>query len=151
MEIFNIGLGEIILIFIIALLVFGPERLPELARQTGRFFNQVRGMADEVQRAIMTETQTITNPLEETRQEITSLSAPFKDVKKTLSEPLIAPQSAKPTSTALTVPKAGAEQAKAYDAPDIPITEGEPSSTPAQPVIEMPTYKPVSRNGDQDG
>ncbi|MBA3533543.1 MAG: twin-arginine translocase TatA/TatE family subunit, partial [Ardenticatenales bacterium] len=51
---FNIGLGEMIVIGLIALLVFGPERLPELARQAAQLFNQVRGAADEVQRAILT-------------------------------------------------------------------------------------------------
>ncbi len=29
---FNIGFEELVLIFVIALLVFGPKRLPELAR-----------------------------------------------------------------------------------------------------------------------
>jgi len=32
----NIGFPELLLIFIIALLVFGPKKLPEVGRQVGR-------------------------------------------------------------------------------------------------------------------
>jgi Tat protein translocase TatB subunit len=39
--------GELLLIFIVALLVFGPERLPELGRAVGKFMHQIRsGMQD---------------------------------------------------------------------------------------------------------
>jgi sec-independent protein translocase protein TatB len=40
--VFNVGLGEILVIVLVCLLVFGPERLPEMARQTGRFLGQLR-------------------------------------------------------------------------------------------------------------
>jgi len=33
---FNIGMPELIVVFLVALLVFGPERLPEIGRQIGR-------------------------------------------------------------------------------------------------------------------
>ena len=32
----------------IALIVFGPQKLPEIARTVGRFLNQLRSMANEV-------------------------------------------------------------------------------------------------------
>lgn len=34
----NVGWGELILIMLVALLVFGPKRLPEMARSLGRAF-----------------------------------------------------------------------------------------------------------------
>jgi sec-independent protein translocase protein TatB len=43
---FGMGVPEIGVIVVVALLVFGPERLPDLARQAGRFVRTVRQMAD---------------------------------------------------------------------------------------------------------
>lgn len=42
MNIFGIGTGELILILLIALLVLGPERLPEIVRLWGRFIRTTR-------------------------------------------------------------------------------------------------------------
>ena len=39
---FNVGIGEIITILLVCLLVFGPERLPEIARQVGRALGKLR-------------------------------------------------------------------------------------------------------------
>jgi sec-independent protein translocase protein TatB len=41
---FNVGIGEIGVIILVCLIVFGPERLPQMARQIGRFLGQVRLM-----------------------------------------------------------------------------------------------------------
>ncbi len=45
---FVIGLPEMIIIFVVALLVVGPSKLPELARTLGKAFTEFRRMADEV-------------------------------------------------------------------------------------------------------
>lgn len=39
---FNVGLGEILTILLVCLVVFGPERLPEIARQVGRALGKLR-------------------------------------------------------------------------------------------------------------
>lgn len=43
MNIFGIGLPEMVLIFVIALLVFGPKKLPEVGRSLGK---AIRGFQD---------------------------------------------------------------------------------------------------------
>ena len=39
---FNIGLGEIVAIVLVTMLLFGPEKLPEMARQAGRLLGRLR-------------------------------------------------------------------------------------------------------------
>lgn len=39
----NIGLPEILVVLVIALIVFGPKRLPELGRSLGRGIREFRG------------------------------------------------------------------------------------------------------------
>ncbi len=46
---FGIGLPELVVIAIVAVVVFGPDRLPELAKQAGRFLRQVRNLAQTAQ------------------------------------------------------------------------------------------------------
>jgi sec-independent protein translocase protein TatB len=43
--VFNIGPLEFVLLVAVALLVFGPERLPELARDAGRMLRALRDIA----------------------------------------------------------------------------------------------------------
>ncbi len=42
MDFFGIGFGEIILILIIALIVLGPGKIPEIARTLGRIVRALR-------------------------------------------------------------------------------------------------------------
>lgn len=52
---FNLGLSEIVLIAIIALIFIGPKQLPEIARAIGRALNELKRASDDL-------TGSITNP-----------------------------------------------------------------------------------------
>ncbi|MBM7705080.1 twin-arginine translocase TatA/TatE family subunit [Metabacillus iocasae] len=47
----NLGIGSIILIVFVALLIFGPKKLPELGKAAGHtlkeFKNATKGLADD--------------------------------------------------------------------------------------------------------
>jgi len=45
---FNIGPQEVLIILIVALIVVGPKRLPELGRTIGKGLNEFRKLQDEV-------------------------------------------------------------------------------------------------------
>ena len=44
---FGIGPAEIILVAVLFLLLFGPSKLPQMARDLGRFVNEARRSMDE--------------------------------------------------------------------------------------------------------
>lgn len=50
---FGIGFGELLFLAVLALLIFGPKRLPEIGRAAGRFLREfrqaTRGIDREVQ------------------------------------------------------------------------------------------------------
>ncbi|MGZ3459438.1 MAG: Sec-independent protein translocase protein TatB [Archangium sp.] len=49
---FNIGAGELVVILVAALLVLGPQRLPEFARAIGKFMREFRRQTDEVRTVV---------------------------------------------------------------------------------------------------
>jgi TatA/E family protein of Tat protein translocase len=53
----DIGLQELLLILVIALLVFGPKRLPELGRALGRAMREFRRASDEFRSTLETNLQ----------------------------------------------------------------------------------------------
>jgi TatA/E family protein of Tat protein translocase len=44
----NIGLPELVIIFTIALIIFGPRKLPELGRSLGRSINEFKKASNEL-------------------------------------------------------------------------------------------------------
>ena len=41
------GTGELFVIFVLVLLLFGPDKLPELARGVGKGLREIRKVSDE--------------------------------------------------------------------------------------------------------
>lgn len=52
---FGVGLPELVVIIVVAIVVFGPDRLPEFARQAGRFIRQVKQFTDNARDDIRAE------------------------------------------------------------------------------------------------
>jgi TatA/E family protein of Tat protein translocase len=51
----NIGMSELLVIFILVLLLFGPKKLPELARGLGKGIQEFKKAADDVKRELTAE------------------------------------------------------------------------------------------------
>ncbi|MCS7164494.1 MAG: twin-arginine translocase TatA/TatE family subunit [Thermodesulfovibrio sp.] len=71
---FDLGLQELIVIFIIALLVYGPKRLPELGYTLGKTIN-------EIKRAFQ-------GAKAEMEREINEVRDTVEDIKKDIKDPL---------------------------------------------------------------
>ena len=53
----SLGLPELILIFFVALLVFGPRKLPEIGRTLGKALGEFKRATDELKNTIEREVQ----------------------------------------------------------------------------------------------
>ncbi len=51
----NLGLPEMMFIFVIALIIFGPKKLPEIGRQVGKALNEFKRASNEFKAQIESE------------------------------------------------------------------------------------------------
>ena len=86
---FGIGFGELILLLVIALIVFGPEKLPEVAKTLGKFYRQVMDYTDSLKETVEKELN-----LEEFKRinnipkEVSQLVLPKEEVERRKKEVL---------------------------------------------------------------
>jgi sec-independent protein translocase protein TatB len=69
----SLSLGEILLIVVVILVVFGPRRLPELSRKAGDLLGKLREGTSYVTRAIDTEYGEAMEPIRELKREFDGL------------------------------------------------------------------------------
>ena len=64
--------GELLIIMLVVFLVFGPEKMPEMARKAGRLMNQMKKASSDLTREFKKETSVLQN-------EITAVQSKVKD------------------------------------------------------------------------
>jgi len=74
----NLGFPEMIFLFLLALLIFGPKKLPEIGRQVGRALSEFKRASDEFKSQIQSEINKI--DVEEHTQTILPPSPPVGSV-----------------------------------------------------------------------
>jgi TatA/E family protein of Tat protein translocase len=86
--VFGIGMQELVVILVIALVVFGPRRLPELARSLGRGLAEFRRASSDLR-------HTLLEASEEPRREPPAAEAPTREPARE-STPAPRPSSTEP-------------------------------------------------------
>lgn len=109
---FGMSLAEIVLIGVLALIVFGPERIPKLARTVGGFIREMRRASAEVQRHL--EIEDIRRELRERNAEVKSA---FNDVTTAASSTLNAAAAPLPSNNARAIPSLPPPPSSLEDAP----------------------------------
>ncbi|MEB3181959.1 MAG: TatA/E family twin arginine-targeting protein translocase [Nostocaceae cyanobacterium] len=68
MNIFGIGLPEMAVIFVVALLIFGPKKLPEIGRSLGKALRGFQDASNEFQSEFKREAEQITEAMKTTAE-----------------------------------------------------------------------------------
>jgi sec-independent protein translocase protein TatB len=76
---FGISFSELLLIGVVALLVFGPERLPEVLRMVGKLTGQLRKTSDQLRRELYSSVyQPAQREMSELSGEVSRLKSEFR-------------------------------------------------------------------------
>jgi Tat protein translocase TatB subunit len=119
---FGIGMPELMLIFVLALLVFGPKELPKIARTLGKAMAELRRASDELRDGIQREIDLAT------REEEKPTSSPESVATATHEEPA----SPAPTEQPSHAGAGGAEDAS-VSSPDAPAPVAPPEASASAP------------------
>ena len=127
----NLGGGELLVIFLVALIVLGPTKLPDAARQAGRAMRQLRQITDgfrEEFRSAVDDLDVETQARERGRQAVARSGADPASIAPPAADPVDEPV-ADPDETLDVAPAAAAT----------PVT---PPATPTPPPVDEPVADP---------
>jgi TatA/E family protein of Tat protein translocase len=89
----SLGVPELLLIFAVILIVFGPRRIPEIGRTLGKALGEFRKATDDLKSTIEREVRL--EELKKTTPTFEELTTPFESVSRTA--PLFDPADPPPT------------------------------------------------------
>ena len=79
---FNIGLGELILILALALILIGPKQLPEVARTVGKLLAELKSFSNQLTKTIIETKDIAEKELNEIKEAVVS---PLTEAQKVVS------------------------------------------------------------------
>lgn len=120
---FGISGGEILILLLVVLILFGPSKIPEMARMLGRGINEVK----KVQREINTEIHRYSSEIE---KETSKMQSEINDMKEQVSK----------TADAVASDKGEGEKAKTKD----------PAREPRPDAYEEARANDPQKAGDKD-
>ena len=79
----DLSFGEIFVIFLAIVILFGPKNIPQIARELGQGLRKMRGAVDDIKQEIMKETD---EPISEIRDEIEKAKKEIENPDKPTQE-----------------------------------------------------------------
>jgi TatA/E family protein of Tat protein translocase len=120
MEILGIGPMELVLILLIAMMVFGPDKLPEIGAKLGQSMKAMRKATREFSQEIEGARQVVQAPMQELTQPFQELAKPVQDLGKDIA----------PLAKAVTNPQEALRQAVTGELTQPAARSDAPASVP---------------------
>jgi sec-independent protein translocase protein TatB len=141
--VFNLSGSEIIVILLLALVILGPEKLPEAMRKAGRAYSELRRMANSFQSEVR-------SALDEPMSELKGTADALRDATKFSDDDKNKPGPAKPAASR---PTAGAEPVTEDADLDVgPHAGSDPDFDDLEPDFESDPSESIDAvlEGDED-
>jgi TatA/E family protein of Tat protein translocase len=119
---FNIGPLELVIVLVIALLVIGPKRLPEMGNSLGKTIREFRKASSDMSEAVSLEPES--KPAAQQASTTTAATAPA---------PASAPAPATEAPPAAEAPTPATAEAPTLPAAEAPTPATAPAESPAEP------------------
>lgn len=133
---FDIGFSELVIIALVALIVIGPERLPNVARTLGHLLGRMQRYVNDVKSDISREME-----LDELRKLQSTVEEAARSIEQSVHQEVRATESQLDTiAAAATDPAPASSVAEAVPAPPVagPAPPAAPSAVaPASPQLEL--------------
>jgi sec-independent protein translocase protein TatB len=113
---FDVSFSELLLIALVALIVLGPQRLPEVARTAGQWLGKLRRFVSDVKQDLDREMN------QSELAELRKLKAELDDTRRVMED---------------------ASQRLLQDVNPVPANTAEPAATPSLDTLMPPPAKPV--------
>ena len=134
----TLGGPEVILILVVALIVFGPRRLPEIGKSMGKMLAEFRKASNDFKRTIEDELEA------EKSRESQPAQVPAPETPAAVTDVPATDVTAAPVPEAAVVSEVAAAPAPTFDGAD---ASGTPES---EPQLERPAEPVVSRGRSTD-
>ncbi|MEE2838943.1 MAG: twin-arginine translocase TatA/TatE family subunit [Acidobacteriota bacterium] len=69
----NLGFPELIIIFVVALVIFGPRKLPELGRSLGKGLSEFKRASNELKRTWEDEVDAVKHEVDVQKEELNKI------------------------------------------------------------------------------
>lgn len=123
--VFSVSPAEILTIAVVALLVFGPKRLPEITRKAGKVLRDIRKATDELRTGLESEYKDTLDPIKEAL-------GPIKDARDSIRDAIAGVEREVGGITKLPASMAGAPLL--HPTPPEPAPESDEGPNPGGPT-----------------